>query len=78
MSPITEVTFADVLIADLLTSYARVFGDANATMCVAISGADPLNYARKLEECSRSYAVPLVMWCVLTCQLVIHDYSIDA
>eukprot|EP01012_Entosiphon_sulcatum_P055207 TRINITY_DN7681_c0_g1_i1.p1 TRINITY_DN7681_c0_g1~~TRINITY_DN7681_c0_g1_i1.p1 ORF type:complete len:446 (+),score=50.68 TRINITY_DN7681_c0_g1_i1:48-1385(+) len=51
LSPFTEVTFADVILADLLTSYAKVFADMYGTVCVITNAVDFHFHRRTLIAC---------------------------
>ncbi|KAG0376263.1 protein-ER retention protein [Mortierella sp. AD032] len=52
----TEVTFADVILADILTSFARVFGDLAVALCLMFLDRDGSNG----DACYGSILVPIM------------------
>ena len=52
----TEVTFADVILADILTSFARVFGDLAVALCLMFLDRDGSNS----DGCYSSILVPIM------------------
>ncbi|KAG0071029.1 protein-ER retention protein [Linnemannia elongata] len=52
----TEVTFADVILADILTSFARVFGDLAVALCLMFLDRDGSNS----DACYGSILVPIM------------------
>ncbi|KAF9899333.1 protein-ER retention protein [Linnemannia zychae] len=52
----TEVTFADVILADILTSFARVFGDLAVALCLMFLDRDGSNG----DACYSSILVPIM------------------
>lgn len=56
----TDLRFADILLADVLTSYAKVLGDAAVCMCMFLSGHSSTNPAPN-RHCGNAYLAPCVM-----------------
>lgn len=52
----SEVTFADVILADILTSFARVFGDLAVSLCLMFLDRDGTNP----DACYGSIVVPIM------------------
>lgn len=52
--------FLDVVVADIMTSYAKVFGDTVTTVCLFFSAADA-SYVDAKDGCSRNILVPLAI-----------------
>lgn len=52
----TEVTFGDVILADILTSFARVFGDLAVALCLMFLDRD----GTKADACYGSILVPIM------------------
>lgn len=52
--------FGDILLADALTSYAKVLGDLFVTFCMFFSN-DTSSTSKPDRSCGTSYAVPLVI-----------------
>ena len=60
-----EGKFGDIMLADILTSYAKVLGDLWVTGCMFLGG---LSASGKPDRaCGGSYAVPIVIRYSLTC-----------
>lgn len=52
--------FLDIIVADVLTSYAKVFGDIVTTLCLLVS-SPTVSYAAAKNNCSRSVLVPVAI-----------------
>jgi len=52
----SEVTFADVILADILTSFARVFGDLAVALCLMFVDRD----GTRTDACYGSILVPIM------------------
>ena len=58
----TELRFADVLLADVITSYAKVLGDTWVLVCMGIvTRSLPLTALRPDRSCGAAVGVPLVL-----------------
>ncbi|KAI0596591.1 EXS family-domain-containing protein [Biscogniauxia sp. FL1348] len=53
--------FGDILLADVLTSYAKVFGDLYVALCMFFRSTSGSATARPDRSCGGTVAVPLVM-----------------
>ncbi|KAI1500075.1 EXS family-domain-containing protein [Biscogniauxia marginata] len=53
--------FGDILLADVLTSYAKVFGDLYVALCMFLRSSSGSATARPDRSCGGALAVPLVM-----------------
>ncbi|KAI5927734.1 EXS family-domain-containing protein [Camillea tinctor] len=53
--------FGDILLADVLTSYAKVFGDLYVALCMFFRSSSGSATARPDRSCGGAVAVPLVM-----------------
>lgn len=56
----TTGRFLDIIIADVLTSYAKVFGDCVMTVCLILNSSN-VGYIELRSHCSRSIFVPLAI-----------------
>lgn len=56
----TTGRFLDIIIADVLTSYAKVFGDLVMILCLMTCSTD-LGYPSAKNQCSRSIFVPIAI-----------------
>ncbi|KAF9886035.1 protein-ER retention protein [Aspergillus nanangensis] len=52
--------FGDILLADVLTSYAKVLGDLVATFCMFFA-ADTSSTSKPNRKCGNDYVVPLII-----------------
>jgi hypothetical protein len=59
-SPVTGVAFGHVILADLLTSYSKVFADMYSTMCVIVHSPDRHFHPEVLHVCRHDTIGPLV------------------
>ncbi|KAF8477485.1 EXS family-domain-containing protein [Kalaharituber pfeilii] len=57
----TDLRFADILLADVITSYAKVLGDTYILICMSVVARGHAITARPDRQCGGSWGVPLVM-----------------
>uniref|UniRef100_A0A7S1IAN5 EXS domain-containing protein n=1 Tax=Eutreptiella gymnastica TaxID=73025 RepID=A0A7S1IAN5_9EUGL len=60
LSPFTGVAFVHVILADLLTSYSKVFADMYGTVCVISNSTDRHFHASILQACRNDPIGPIV------------------
>ena len=53
--------FGDILLADVLTSYAKVLGDLFVSVCMAVSSTSISSTAKPNRGCGGAYMVPLII-----------------
>lgn len=57
----TDLRFADILLADVLTSYAKVFGDTWILLCMSLFTGRQATTSLPDRSCGGGFAVPFIM-----------------
>lgn len=61
LAPSNAGKFGDILLADVLTSYAKIIADLFVSLCMFFSGSDGSATARPDRGCGGQYLVPIII-----------------